>query len=710
MMSQEDANRQAYLEEARELLNDLEASLLELEKTPDDTDLLHKIFRALHTVKGSGAMFGFDDVAAFTHDVETVFDRVRNGLLAVNSQLLDLSLRACDHIRRLLDTDADLDLDRLADGRALLEGFRAFGGTETEEAGPSAAPASAAEPETAGQPRIYRLRIRPQAEMLATGNSPLHLLADLGDLGVCVPYVHVGGVGTLAELDPEACLCWWDCIIRTTSGRQELSDVFLFVEDECDLAIDLLDDGCALSDAAVHKRLGEILVERGDITSDDLQAALASQRRLGDILTQEGLVEPPKVDSALVEQKAMHDLRQPHLHAAAPAADRCGDKAASSSIRVAADKLDALVDLVGELVIVQAQIRQAVEERGDAHMRGLAEHLERLSDSLRDSTLSIRMLPIGATFAKFRRLVRDLASELGKEIELVTSGEETELDKTVIERLSDPLVHLLRNSIDHGIESPEVRRAAGKPEKGVIRLEAAHAGGEVIIAVSDDGAGLDTGAIRAKAESRGLVSPGVELSAKELQHLIFLPGFSTSAQVTNISGRGVGMDVVKRAIDALRGGVDIDSEQGRGTTIAVRLPLTLAIIDGLQVQVGSEYYVIPLAMVEECVELPRLEADSPRRLVNMRGEIVPCLWLREVFAIEGQPPAIEPVVVVTVEGTRIGIAVDRVVGEYQTVIKNLGPLYRDVEEFSGATIRGDGTMALIVDVPALARRVAEQES
>lgn len=697
MMSQDDANQQAYLEEARELLNDLEASLLELEKTPDDTDLLHKIFRALHTIKGSGAMFGFDDIAAFTHDVESVFDRVRNGLLAVDGRLLDLSLRACDHIRRLLAADADLDVERFADGRSILEGFRAFAGEEAPAEPVKPAPPPPLPVDRSDRYRIFRLRVRPHPGILATGNNPINLLADLHDLGQCLTYLHVADVEDLDTIDPEACLAWWDCVLRTMAGGEELADVFMFVEEECDLAIDLLDDGSAPDSEAAHRRLGEILVERGDITPEDLAVALASQPRLGEILTCQGLVGQPQVASALAEQQAVKDLRQ------GTAADRA-DKTAS--IRVAADKLDILVDLVGELVIVQSQIRQAVEERGDPLLRGLAEHLERLSDSLRDSTLSIRMLPIGATFAKFRRLVRDLSTELEKEIDLVTHGEETELDKTVIERLGDPLVHLLRNSIDHGIEHPQDRLAAGKPEKGTISLSAAHAGGEVVITVADDGAGLDTAAIRAKAEAKGLLTPGLDLSTKELYHLIFLPGFSTSATVTNVSGRGVGMDVVKRAIDALRGSVEIDSSPGRGTAISVRLPLTLAIIDGLQIQVGAEYYVVPLALVEECVELTRVETGGDQRLVNMRGEIVPCLRLRDVFDIAGQPPAIEPVVVVMVEGRRLGIAVDRVVGEHQTVIKSLGRLYRDVEEFSGATIRGDGAMSLILDIPALARRAA----
>jgi two-component system chemotaxis sensor kinase CheA len=701
MMSQDDAHRLAYLEEAKELLADLEASLLELERTPDDTDLLHKIFRAMHTIKGSGAMFGFDDIAAFTHDVETVFDKIRNGLLAVTRELLDLSFHACDHIRALLEPENAGDSGLAATGRTILDGFRRFAGdtltADTEAA--AQAVTSPAHDEAKGQPRIYRLRVKPHADMLSSGNNPLHLLEDVHALGECRLFPHVEAVPALADIDPEACLVWWDCVLRAPVSRQELTDIFVFAEDDCDLHIDLVDDGCAANGEQAHKLLGQILLERGDITAADLEAALSMQKRLGDILAGKGLVQPSQVASALAEQSAVRDLGQKHPER----------QEKTSSIRVAADKLDFLVDLVGELVIVQAQIRQAVDESGNGHLRGLAEHLERLSESLRDSTLSIRMLPIGATFAKFRRLVRDLSTELGKDIELVTSGEETELDKTVIERLSDPLVHLLRNSIDHGVEPPAVRLSAGKPQAGRISLGAAHVGGEVCLTVADDGGGLDPVVIRAKAEQRGLLAPGAELSTKEIYHLIFQPGFSTAKTVTNISGRGVGMDVVKRAIDSLRGSVEIDSVLGQGTTISIRLPLTLAIIDGLQVQVAGEYYVVPLALVEECVELARDEAGERRRIVNLRGEVAPVLSLREAFELGGTPPAIEPIVVARVDGERIGIAVDRVVGEHQTVIKGLGRLYRDVDAFSGATIRGDGSMALIIDVAALVRREALAE-
>jgi two-component system chemotaxis sensor kinase CheA len=367
---------------------------------------------------------------------------------------------------------------------------------------------------------------------------------------------------------------------------------------------------------------------------------------------------------------------------------------------------------VGELVIVQAQITQVVSERNDPTMTALAEELERLSDELRDSTLGIRMLPIGTSFSKFRRLVRDLSGNLGKEIALATSGADTELDKTVIERLGDPLVHLLRNSIDHGLEPPEERKAHGKPTQGTIFLSAEHSGGEVLIRINDDGRGMNPAVIREKGIERGLIAKDSDLSEKELLKLIFEPGFSTAKEVTNVSGRGVGMDVVKRAIDSLRGTIDIDSKLGKGTSITIRLPLTLAIIDGLQVRVENEYYVIPLSLVEECVELNASDVDenSKQRILHLRGEIVPYIHLRDWFGVDGENPPIEQIVITGVEGSRVGIVVDTVIGEHQTVIKSLSRVYKDVEGISGATIKGDGSIALILDIPSLVRRVVAESS
>jgi two-component system chemotaxis sensor kinase CheA len=379
---------------------------------------------------------------------------------------------------------------------------------------------------------------------------------------------------------------------------------------------------------------------------------------------------------------------------------------------VPAERLDALVNLVGELVTVQARLSQIASRSSDGIILSLSEEVERLTGELRDTTLNIRMLPIGSTFGRFKRLVRDLSLELGKEIELTTEGAETELDKTVIEKLNDPLVHLIRNSIDHGIEAPETRTSAGKPRIGTIHLSAVHSGANVKIQIKDDGSGLNKEAILAKAIEKGLVSTNADLTDKELYNFILHPGFSTAQKVTNVSGRGVGMDVVKRAIEGLRGSIDISSEKGKGTTINVTLPLTLAIVEGLLVAIKENYFVLPLSIVEECVELTREDVQKAhgKNIAYIRGEMVPYIRLRKEFNIVGEPPSIEQIVITGNNGDRVGFVVDTVMGEHQTVIKNLGRFYKDVEGVSGATILGDGTVALIVDIPKLIKNVELTEA
>jgi two-component system chemotaxis sensor kinase CheA len=410
------------------------------------------------------------------------------------------------------------------------------------------------------------------------------------------------------------------------------------------------------------------------------------------------------VESALAEQQQVRDLREKRQ-----------STDIASTIRVATEKLDSLVNLIGEMVTVQARLSQTVAAKGYSDLLTVAEDVERLTASLRDNTLSIRMLPIGTTFSRFTRLVRDLSTELGKEAELVTDGAETELDKTVIERLGDPLVHLIRNCIDHGIEAPGAREAIGKPRCGTVRLSAEHSGAHVLIRIQDDGAGLDTDAIRAKALERGLIRADAELSDSELHAFIFAPGFSTARSVTNVSGRGVGLEVVKKSIDALRGSVEIGSTKGAGTAITLKLPLTLAIIDGFLTRIGAEYFVFPLSLVAECVELPcedRHKGDNRhlgRHLLNVRGEIVPYVRLREQFLIKAEPPPVEQVIITGMNGNRVGFVVDHVIGSHQTVIKNLGTFYRDVEGISGATILGDGTVAMILDVPKLVQSAVMDE-
>ena len=729
----DDQNRQIFREEAYELLTELEGALLELDEAPDNMDLVNRIFRALHTIKGSGAMFDFDVIAEFTHQVENAFDLVRTGELKPTKDLLNLALKARDHIKNMLDSEggeaafAGAQAALLEDLKIVTSGGSLAAGNEAPAAKGSSRPEPVVDPlvEPVAEENVFE----PMDSDIESPSGPLEIPADMrvepepfNESCVCyrLKIIHRGTdepdesrLSTVFEelerigrfeilARPQKTGSeepYWEAQLMTDVGEDRIHDIFFFAEAEVGLELstwapDLVtrdeDDECECDEAP---KLGEILVRQGDVTPDDVREALSRQKPLGQILAEAGKIAPDKLDQAVRTQAEAREAQKA--------------QEASSSLRVAAEKLDYLVDLVGEMVIVQAQITQLAAERADQELTPLAEELERLSDELRDTTLGVRMLPIGTTFSKFRRLVRDLSDELGKKIALATEGAETELDKTVIERLSDPLVHLLRNSIDHGIESPEVREAAGKNGEGVIILSAEHSGGEVLIRITDDGRGMDPAAIRQKGVERGLIAPDAELTDSELFKLIFEPGFSTASKVTSVSGRGVGMDVVKRAIDSLRGSINIASSPGAGTTIIIRLPLTLAIIDGLQVRVENEFYVIPLPLVEECVELNQadLDQDSRQRILYLRGEIVPYVHLRDWFEIGGESPPIEQVVITGVEGNRVGIVVDTVIGEHQTVIKSLSRVYKDVEGISGATIKGDGSIALILDIPGLIRRV-----
>ncbi len=694
-----DQHRQAFKDEAYELLTELESSLLELEENPTDIELIGRVFRAMHTIKGSGAMFGFDTIAAFTHEVETVFDQVRSGKLSVSQNLVDLSLVARDRIKAMLDGDG-VDPDTVA-SEALIAGFKALsGGGEVHGGNDSPSPAD--EPPAAETSGLvtYRIRFRPFAGIFMTGTNPMSLLNELRGLGRTTVIAQMANLPVLSDLEPESCYLYWDIILTTNRGENAIRDVFIFVEDDCELTIDMIDDGGQLDVDEGYKKLGDILVERGELRAEDLEQLLSRHRRFGELAIDAGLLKPEQVESALVEQQHVREVRQ----------ERQVQESASS-IRVPAEKLDVLVNLVGELVTVQARLTQLAQSTKQVDLLAISEEVERLTADLRDNALNIRMLPIGTTFSKFKRLVRDLSQELGKEIEMTTEGAETELDKTVIEKLNDPLVHLIRNSIDHGIEAPDKREQAGKPRQGTVHLTAVHSGDSVLITIKDDGGGLDREAIHAKAVEKGLIAATAELSDKEIFAQIFEPGFSTAKQVTSVSGRGVGMDVVKRAIEALRGTINIDSKKGVGTTITVKLPLTLAIIESLLVRIGSDCFVIPLALVNECVELTREDVGNShgRNIANVRGRIVPYVPLREQFLMQGERPEIEQIVITTVENHQVGFVVDHVIGEHQTVIKSLGRAYKNIDGISGATILGDGSVALILDIPHLIRRVETQE-
>lgn len=695
-----DAYRAVFKEEAMELLAELEEGLLELEESHSNMEVVGRVFRAIHTIKGSGAMFGFNTLSEFAHEIETVLDRIRNGKLEADKEIVSLTLECRDFLSSLIDSDDQLSPEQDTRRGELLQKLKAFGpdGAPKKEAPKPAPPPSpsAEKKPTDGRESTYRIRFTPGRTSLRDGSDPAAILKELGSLGNLKVTARTTEIPALENLDPALFYLYWNLILTTRATVEGINDVFLLMDNQALLKIEKIDDADVSPDEPAP-RLGDILKDRGEVDLKAFAEAEKEREPIGRHFEKMGVVHPEQLAEALAEQEAIKEQREKRKATSS-----------SSSIRVGADKLDYLVDMVGELVIAQARLTQISLKHMDPEMISIAEEVERLTTELRDSTLGIRMVPIGTTFSRFRRLVRDLSGELGKEVELFTDGADTELDKTVIEQLGDPLVHLIRNSVDHGIESPEVRSAAGKNPMGSVNLSAYHGGGHVIIKIQDDGAGLDPQKIKKKAVERGLMAADAEISDRELFSFIFAAGFSTAEKVSSVSGRGVGMDVVKRAMDALRGTISLDSKKGRGTTITIHLPLTLAIIEGLLLRVSDENYVMPLQVVEECVDLTErdIAAAHGNRVARVRNELVPYVRLRDWFAVDGPKPPIEQLVITHNDGERFGFVVDKVVGHHQTVIKNLGVMYRDVKGLSGATILGDGTVALILEARGLAQAVA----
>jgi two-component system chemotaxis sensor kinase CheA len=689
--------REAYVAEASEMLAELEGALLELEQNPRQVELIDRAFRSLHTVKGSGAMVGFDNIARFAHELETVFDRIRTGRMLVTSELIGITLDARDHMAALLtDRDNHSGLDSAAN--AILERLRKIDipspPNETEAKANLATQFRRPEFDTAKPAMDYRIRFAPDRDLLLDGTNPILLLKEIEGLGESAVCAHRDRIPDLADLDTESCYTSWDVVLTTTADDNAIRDVFVFVEDRSTVTVDRL-----IPTSGDRPRLGEILIERGDAAPEDIEKCLEQRPLTGEMLVQAGLVPQEKVNAALLEQEHLDKIRSRRPQAEPAAA-----------VRVPAVKLDSMVDVVGELVTMQARLTGYAMSRGDSEVRIIAEEIERLTEVLRQTTMSMRMLPIGETFSRFKRLVRDLSSSLGKKAELTVEGTETELDKTVIQQLGDPLVHLIRNAIDHGIEPPEIRTRQGKGACGRIHLSACHSGAFVLIRVEDDGAGMHRDAIYARAVERGMIRADEELRDEQIYALTLAPGFSTAAQVTEVSGRGVGMDVVQRSIDQLRGTLFIESTKGSGTTVTLKIPLTLAIIDGLLVETGTENFVVPLSNIRECIELSRngRTVEGRHSLVNVRGDLIPYISLRDRFSIPGEPEAIEQVIIAETREGKFGFLVDRVIGDHQTVIKKLGSFYQQVEEISGATILGNGKVALVLDIEKIAVNAIRQ--
>jgi two-component system chemotaxis sensor kinase CheA len=681
----------AFFEESFEALDSMEAALLKLDIGAPDLELVNTIFRVAHSIKGGSATFGFSDIASFTHSLETLLDELRGQRMAVSESLSDLLLKSVDVMREMLravQAGQPIDAQRVADLQFDLELAIAQQSTAAPATEPAAGPAPPSEPE-----RTWQILFRPYREFFARGNDPLRMLRELGGLGVMQVRAELATLPTLVELEPQACHTGWSIELVSRASEEAIRDVFDWATGDCDLTI----RDAAATEAAPHPA-----------------APLGATGPL-EHSPESGRTAEPAPDAEPARAAAVHHEPAAAVHAAAaastPNVSGIGD---SGSIRVSVEKIDELMNTVGELVITQAMLSQLGRglegPSADQFRSGLAQ-LERNMRELQESVMRVRMLPISFVFSRFPRMVRDLAQRLGKHIELKMTGEQTELDKTVLEKIGDPLVHLVRNSIDHGIEKQEVRTAAGKPASGVLHLDACHRGGNIAVEVSDDGGGLDRDRILSKARERGLVGSNETLTDEQIHELIFLPGFSTAEQTTDVSGRGVGMDVVRRNIKELGGKIEVRTERGRGSRFIITLPLTLAIVDGQSVAVGSETYIVPLTSIIESLQL---KPENVSRLggrgevFSFRGTYLPVIRLHEVFGIEPRTRQLHEglVVVVEGEGRRVGLFVDDLLGQQQVVIKSLETNYGHVEGVSGATILGDGSVALILDLAGLIRVTA----
>lgn len=684
---------ETFLEEASELLDGLEDHLLLLEKEPANEEAMNAAFRALHSIKGSASMFGYDKAGAFAHEVEAALDHFRSTHLPATGALTDAVLRSRDYIRYLIDNPQAEDTGEAKELVSMLSSLASQDkpNNPKAEAGPES---SACQLPSEGPQRTWRISFKPSTDIYRRGVRPESLVRELKALGQTSISVSCAGVPPLSRLDPEDCWLTWNILVTTSSPEDCLRDIFIFEEGLSEVIIKEIDQAEFMNGDEV-KRLGEILSYK-QLPEDNIRKALDKQRPIGEILVNDLATPAELVEEALLEQQHARNVIQSGR-----------DDAERKTIRIRSEKLDVLLNLVGELVTVQAQLSQAVKDSPDRHIQGITDYVKRLASELRATSMELRLVPIDSMFAKFKRLVRDLAKTLNKEIELRVVGGETEIDKSVLDTLTDPMMHLVRNAADHGLEDGDERQRKGKPRQGTITLSAVHAGAFVRISVRDDGKGLVRERILERAVERGLVSSDARLSDEEIDQLIFLPGFSTAAAISSVSGRGVGLDVVKTAIKQLGGNLTVSSTAG-GTEFTLDIPLTLAIIDGFLVRSGHRMYVIPLSSVDSCFDRPR--PPKSERLITRGGEFIPYASSRSLFGEDEVAPDREELVIVNIFDAKLALGFDQVLGGYQTVIKPIGEIARFVSGVSGAAILADGNIALILDIAALARKIKEGET
>ncbi|MFK8067797.1 MAG: chemotaxis protein CheA [Gammaproteobacteria bacterium] len=674
---------QVFFEESFEGLDIMETGLMDLDLGSADDEEINTIFRAAHSIKGGAGTFGFTDVASFTHVMETLLDEMRDGARAVTREGVDLLLLSVDCLREMLsavDAGEEIDQDAKNELQKDLETLLASNGSGSDAGSSSMESSAVASKDNEVLDRLWKITFTPHSHLFTTGNDPVKLFHELEHLGAVTAAADLSNLPSYEEFNPEESYLSWGIDLQGECSEADILEIFEWVDEDCDLSIIQMGEQWEIESPAVQSTTeSELGLSKPEVNAT-AEATVTSAS--------------PTPDATTVKKK--------------PAKNSASE---SSSIRVGTDKIDTLINMVGELVITQSMLSQVSENFQEADIERLKDgisELERNTRELQENVMQIRMLPISFSFNRFPRLVRDLATKLGKNIELKLTGETTELDKSVMEKIGDPLVHLVRNSLDHGIEMPEVRKAAGKSEVGTINLNAFHEGGNIVIEIIDDGAGLNKERILSKARENGLVGENEVLPDEKIHELIFAPGFSTATEVSDVSGRGVGMDVVMRNIRDLGGKVEIKSEIKKGSTFTIRLPLTLAILDGQLIRVGKHVFIIPLISIVESLQI---EAEKNKRvagkaeLYKLRDEYISVLRLHDIFNITPDSSKLEDglLVVAEADGQKVGLFVDDLLSQQQVVIKSLETNYEKVDGISGATILGDGTVSMILDLSGVMR-------
>lgn len=667
-----DKFRAKFVEESTDNIHDLEEALLLLEKDMRNKELIERIFRAMHSLKGGGAMFGFNHLSEFTHHLETIFDYVRGGKLQVSTELISLTFSAIDQINFLLKTGDLTREEDLTEQKAFIKKLQSFLSGSESSSQPAEKKETLSEATSAAESneKTFLISFLPHEDLLKNGTNPFYLLDDLHAMGNAITLAFTHKTPSLDLFDVSVNYCFWQVLLSSADSINEIRDVFIFVEDECELHIDQISETSIVNRPEVNTLVEKALQTNTQLTVDDFKQSEWSRTE---------------------EQKDADDKKKAFLK-----------EHKIASIRVASHKIDELVTLVSEMVTIQAQLSLYAENSGDPTIMALTENIQKLTRQLRDNAFDVSLIPLQSELMRFQRLVRDLSKEQKKDIDFIIEGGDLELDKNIIEHLTDPLLHILRNSIDHGIELPQERIAAGKSPKGTIIFKAYHSGANVVIEITDDGKGIDPEFIKQKAIAKGIIEQGANLDKKEIFDLLFISGFSTRESVSDLSGRGVGMDVVRRKIANIRGEVSLDSETGKGTIISIRLPLTLSIIDGLLIKVANNQYVIPISAIEQIFAFEQSQMKNTfNNVVVINNEQIPYIVLRDLFNETKQEDDKFQMVLIRSEEKKLGIIVDAVIGEYQTVVKPMGRYLKKQEIISGASIMGDGTISLVIDTSRL---------